>query len=520
MMRTLCKKSKQSVVFWLLNLAILTVTMSSSLVACTQLKKPDGSQTLTDGGLRIGWGIADITPEGPASLYGQYYERISEYVQSPLKVTACAIETVNGDESKEQAIMVSMDLLNPTQWLQDTLRTVVKNQIPDFDTRKLFLNATHTHSAPDPCDKKYREVCLNASAEAVIAAWKNLQPAGISREVGYAVTGHNRRVEYADGTTEMYGSTERDDFTGMEGGSNSGVDMLFSWDINKKLTGIIINVACPSQVTESKYYVSSDFWGELRKEISKRFAGDVYILPQCGASGDLSPRDLPRGYKSGEPNMWDVPGAVEIGNRLIKTIDEAYFRAQKSIQTSVPFKHVVKELDLPSRKYTEAEYLKAQKIANEILAREPKDPNSPETAWNRFLKETHDNEKIKEYGPWDNKNSDFGILKPYQAIMEYYKQQDKNPIYKMELHVIRLGDIAIATNPFELYSDFGSRMMGRSKAKQTFVVQLASGDYASYLPTERAIKGGGYSATITPVGPDGGTVLVNETVSTINELWK
>lgn len=46
------------------------------------------------------------------------------------------------------------------------------------------------------------------------------------------------------------------------------------------------------------------------------------------------------------------------------------------------------------------------------------------------------------------------------------------PNYPIEIHVVRIGDIAIATNPFELYLDYGIRINGRSPAIQTFVVQL------------------------------------------------
>jgi hypothetical protein len=49
-------------------------------------------------------------------------------------------------------------------------------------------------------------------------------------------------------------------------------------------------------------------------------------------------------------------------------------------------------------------------------------------------------------------------------------------------------------------------------------VQLSSQD-SGYLPTERGVKGGGYSAENYLVGPEGGQVLVNETVKRINELW-
>jgi len=90
----------------------------------------------------------------------------------------------------------------------------------------------------------------------------------------------------------------------------------------------------------------------------------------------------------------------------------------------------------------------------------------------------------------------------------------------MEAHVIRLGDVAICTNPFELFTDYGVRIKARSKALQTFVIQLAGP--GTYLPTERAVKGGHYSAIVQSnlVGPEGGQVLVDRTVEILDELWK
>ena len=97
----------------------------------------------------------------------------------------------------------------------------------------------------------------------------------------------------------------------------------------------------------------------------------------------------------------------------------------------------------------------------------------------------------------------------------YYKTDSVKPA---ELHLIRLGDIAIASNPFELYLDYGIRMKARSKAMLTFVVQLSC-QHSGYLPNEKAVKGGGYSGKKYIVGPEGGQVLVNETVKRINSMW-
>ena len=470
-------------------------------------------------GIQIGWAIEDITPDGPALLFGQYYERKSTYVQSPLKIIACAIESSEENGFVEQAIMVSMDLLCPTTALQNSLKNVIRDQLPDFDCRKLFLNATHTHSAPEPeVNGEYGSLILNKLIKVVVAAWRNRQPAGVSSSLGYAVVGHNRRVQYANGTTEMYGRVDRDDFIGIEGTCDQGVSILFCWDKNEELTGVIMNVACPAQVTEAKYYISADFWHEVRYQLNSRFSKEIYVLAQCGAAGDISPRDLPRGYKSGEPNMWDIPGIVEIGKRLSHTFDIAYTEAKKTIQKKITFKHVVEDIDIPTRIVTEQEYQEALQIATEIHDREPADSMSPQTSWNRFLAEIYENEKVNEYGPWDNKNSDYGIVRKKDAAIYQYRNQASKPFYRTELHVIRVGDVAIASNPFELFVDYGLSILSKSKAKLTFIVQLSC-DYGDYLPTEKAIQGGGYSAIATPVGPTGGKFLVDKTIELINAMW-
>ncbi|MBN1292776.1 MAG: hypothetical protein JXB48_13125 [Candidatus Latescibacteria bacterium] len=509
----------------------ITVLFVVIAVMVVMMSFADISDASEKGRIYIGWSCKDITPDKPVSLYGQYYKRISTYVQSPLKVTALALETRAEGSVKEQAIMVSCDVISFNREVQDKIREKVTVEIPDFDVSKLFLNATHTHSAPyvgprtsDDVEEgkgttgaEFEVIFIDRVAEAVIEAWKARKPGGISWELGQAVVGHCRRVRYADGRAQMYGASDTEDFIDLEGPSDHGVEMLFCWNTDKKLTGIVLNVSCPSQVTEAKYYVSSDYWSEVRKQLKAKYSEDLFVLTQCGAAGDQSPRDLVRNYK-GEPNMWDVPGIIEIGKRIARAVDVVYPSAKENIQTNVVFGHTVKEIKLPTRRVSEKEYQEALAIVEEIMSREPDDPNSPDTAWNRFLKIIEDNEKTKEFGPWDNKITDFGIVKKKQALVEKYKNQNNDPFYSMELHVIRLGDVAFATNPFELYLDYGFRITARSKAAQTFVIQL-SGDSCGYLPTARAIPGGGYSAMVTRIGPIGGQVLVNETVEAINALW-
>jgi hypothetical protein len=110
------------------------------------------------------------------------------------------------------------------------------------------------------------------------------------------------------------------------------------------------------------------------------------------------------------------------------------------------------------------------------------------------------------------------------GIVGRYKLQQKEPELETEIHVVRIGDIAFASNRFELFIDFMHRLQARSPFVQTFIVQLTASpeNSGSYLATERARKNKGYSATpyCNQVSPKGGQQLVEETLKVLNELKK
>ena len=89
------------------------------------------------------------------------------------------------------------------------------------------------------------------------------------------------------------------------------------------------------------------------------------------------------------------------------------------------------------------------------------------------------------------------------------------------MHVVRFGDVAFGTDPFELFLNFGNRIRARSAAAQTFLIQLANGSLG-YLPTETAERHGHYSAYVSSgyVGHEGGDLLVDVTLDGINRLFE
>ena len=477
--------------------------------------------------LLIGWAETDTTPEGNVDLSGQYYHRIADCIHSRLSATALALES-----DGEQAVMVSLDLVGFQSDFQDELRTMLRPELPELDVNKVFLNVIHTHNAPGVdliagigwlaelpgvlTAAEYRTFLLGKLKAVIIEAWRNRKPGGIANALSFARVGHCRRAVYADGTAEMYGCTDREDFTGMEGGEDSGVDLLFTFDEDRYPTGVILNLACPAQAMEATYKISSDFMGENRQLLKQQFGDNFRTLGQISAAGCQSPRDLTRNYK-GEPDFWHENGVAEIGSRLLTAVEKVCLSAAGMIEFSPQLQHVVKKVALPRRRASYQDYIDAKKKLTELEAVLPEDE-----AYRQFCEEVRCNEKIAgRPGPYDSKLHHFVLIQNNKAVIARYETQDAQPEFELEMHVVRLGDVVFATNPFELYLDFGQQIKARSQARQTFIVQLCGGT-GGYLPSARAEQLGGYGGLIINgnVGSDGGKMLVDSTIEEIAKLWK
>lgn len=476
---------------------VTLVAMAVAFSLCNVLATQAASAELLVGGASV-----SITPELPVALTGQMRTRIARDVESEVIATALALETRRDGQSAEQAIFVSCDLVAIREGIIEQVRARLRDRIPDFDADKLVLNATHTHTAPVMIEGKYElpaagvmkpaeyvEFLCDRVADAAGAAWKGRKPGRVAWGLGHAVVTQNRRSVYADARAQMYGRTSAADFRGFEGYEDHGVEVLFFWDANDKLIATAVNVACPSQEVESRSAVNADFWHEVRLALRERFGEDFLVLAWTGAAGDQSPHLMYR--KRAEERMRELRGLTrlqELSGRIVRAWDEAYEGARQDIRDDVPFVHKVQQIELPVRPVTDKEFAHA-KSQVEALSEDPK---------NRW--------RVR----WE------------QAVVERYEQQQSGNVapYEMQLHVVRLGDVAIATNDFELFTDFGVQMKARSKALQTFVVQLTGP--GSYVPTKKAVDGGGYSAIVesSRVGPQGGQVLVEKTVEAINGLWE
>ena len=455
--------------------------------------------------LWIGAATADITPDEPVPLTGYRSVRLSQGIRSRCTANVLALEARDGDKVVDQAIMVSCDLCVIRPGIQDGFREMVEGRLPGFNIQKLFLAATHTHAAPVLLQNRYQgygdamqpkdyvPFMYERMAAAVEAAWKNRSPGAVAWGLGHAVVGCNRRAVFNDGTAVMYGKTDTPKFLSIEGYEDHAVNILLFYDRQKNLKATAIVLACPAQsVSGSK--LSADFWHDARVLIKERHGKDLCVLGFCAPAGDQAPNLLFR--KKSEARMNKLRGldrTEELGRRIANAFDDVLGLIEKETHADVSFSHRVERFDVPGRKVTEAEYARAKGLYDPLAKKE------------------------KLVGP-DYWNMNFYKL----TIDRYQAQQTADPLYPVQMHVLRLGDTVIATNPFELYVDYGVRIQARSPAEQTILIQLASPlDFGYYVPTARALKGGGYSAIVEQslVGPAGGQALVERTVETVNQVW-
>lgn len=496
------------------------VALALTMLGLPFMQVSSGAEPVRVGRLSYGFAQESITPDQPVAIAGQYETRISGVIHDPLTVTALAIETRDESGSIDHVIWVSCDMVGIRKQNVDNARKLVAAAVPDVNPNKIIVSATHTHTAPAltdtdetdlhpydfagswayriPADQTnilrpsaFADFLEHRIASAVIKAWRDRRPGEISSALGHASVARNRRAVFYDGSTRMYGDTRDPLFSHTEGTSDDSVDILFLWR-GEQLVGLVVTLYCPSQEVEGEAYLSADFWHDTRSLLREQYALDLFVLPLTGASGDQSPHvQVGRTAETMMHERRRIAYRQEIARRIVHAVDDAIDVSRAERTPDLQFDHEVQIVELPVWQVPEARFVEATTIVKQ--------------GENRINELT-----APEYIRW----------RVERTMLARFALQQREPVYRTEIHAVRIGDVGFVTNPFELFTDYAMRIKARSPAKHTSVVQLTA-DCAGYLPTERAIQGGGYSARIDDgvVGPEGGRKYVDEAVQLLSRMW-
>ncbi len=386
-------------------------------------------------------------------------------------------------------------------------RDILESMIPD---KYKYVPLVSDNDPVVLRDDEARAFLIEKIAEAALCAWRSRKEGAYATAFGRAAVGLCRRACYDDGSAKMWGDTNSANFTELEGGNDSGIEMLFTYDGEKKLTGIVANVACPAQVLEHQNFISSDYAGKVKRMIRERYGSDVHFACMISAAGDMCPRDLVRWVdaeiklndpnisreviieRRADPSMFDPKGCEKAARRIAT---EIFFELEegRELVTDTTLEHRTELVELPLRRVT------------------PKEYDDAVAAIKSFARDLDSNINYE-----DNAN-----LMIHSGTIGRFELQKEVNMFDVEAHFVRLGDVAFATNPFELFLDYGNRIRARSLAKQTFLIQLSCGSYG-YLPTEKAERGSHYSAFVSSgtAGHEGGDILVRKTLKEINDMFK
>ena len=524
-------------------------------------------------GIKIGWAKRSIAPEkGASPITGQFYLRVSQGVYTPVLTHALVLE--NGDDA---VIFLSADMVCISSQILMELKDTLSKENPEIPVEKIIANATHTHAGPsdmaggkNPDGKpsypleidflssfEVRAYIVRQMADAILEAWSKREAGSVAYGYGFAVTGHSRRTIYLDdiglrqagkpglcvnGHGKMYGNTNDEMFDCYEAGTDAFINLLYTFDKDGKLTGAIVNVPCPSQTGEHAWMLHASFWHKVREKLYAKY-GEIGVLSQAAAAGDLSPRQLhyraaehrryrlkyadkiaeyiknpmvyPEGFFEGKEQK-DIDAAIlndaiewmraeDISNRIVAAFDEVLSWAAQEKFSEPELRHEVKTVQLARRKFT-----------SEIAAEEAQN-------YETVMKEEFVTEGNKIHNLISNSRLNAQRSR-CKGVADRYAIQEKEPFFTADIHAVRIGNVAFASNHFELFIDFMHRIQARSPFEQTFIVQLASSIYGhgGYLATARATANKGYSASpyCNRVSAEGGQQLVNETLAMLEDLKK
>ncbi|MDF2723575.1 MAG: hypothetical protein K0Q59_3250 [Paenibacillus sp.] len=492
---------------------------------------------MTKSVLKMGWAETDITPAKPVAIAGNFGLRVSEGVADPLNVTVWAVES-----GEEQAIFVSCDLVVVSDELRDRVRSQLSGQAAGIDPMKLVIHATHTHTAPEirvfpelyseggaqyigvrldelsvelMSVEEYLDFAAKRIASAVIRAWDVRAPGGIGFGMGFVVIGRNRIWVDAEGKSAMQFSlneTTKDSFRHIEGYEDHELNVIATYDADSRLTGLVVNLACTAQVPGDKphHLISADVWCEAREELKKRFGGNLRILPQVSAAGEQTGHTPYN--KIAEKRMLQLTGKTkrqDVANRLADEIERLLPIIGKEIHPSVDLRHHVEAVPLTAYRITEDDLRFAQEQSEEFRNKHKQEKEKLEQ-----------NPQLRQASRWHEAMSTaYHRMHFHLRVVNRFASQSDHPTSVEEVHVLQLGEMLIATLPFEYYLDYGVQIKVRSPATQTFLVELAGG--GTYVPSPRALLGSGYGATPASnrVGAEGGQELAEYIVRTMRKVW-
>lgn len=324
----------------------------------------------------------------------------------------------------------------------------------------VVICASHTHRGP--LWSYYKDELVTPMAEAVAMAARDLTPCrlGTATGMGEGVSECRRVIKDGHAWNRWQLAPGEDDKYPAEGPADPEFDVLAVIGKDGRYKAVVYNFACHAANTRDSV-VSADYPGDVQWHVQKHLGYEVPTLFLAGASGDVNPIYTAKHELLGE----------KLGGEIIRCLGRLEPVAKPSLAIES------REMQMPGREHPE---LKEAEIAR----------NWP------------------------------GQIEHYKKAFHTMKQREK-PGYPFFLTGIRIGDdFAIATNPVELFCEFGRSIKSQSPFKRTMVAEQTNGAHG-YVPTAKALEGGSYETWFgehSYLTTRAGEIIVKESLDILHRL--
>lgn len=439
--------------------------MKTPLILCLALFPILAAAQDTKAVFKAGAAASNITPPLGMEIVGNFAPRpIAKHVHDELHVRCLVLD--DGTTKLAFAVADTISLARDV-WDEAKKKLEADTGIP---ASHMMFSGTHTHSSVSAILHKdasldYRSFLISRVVDGVKRALNNLEPARIAWGAGKLPQWvGNRRWLLKDGITNPnpFGGEDRavmnpsstliPRLAGPAGPTNPEVYCLSVQASDGRQIALMANYWLHYVGGVVPEHLSADYFGEFCRRIELALGAPCVGILANGPCGDVNSND----YSGKTPAVKREPYekiklvANDLANEVLRV------RESLTYQNWVPLKAAASDLELAVRRPTP----EMIQWAEGVLA------------------------KPKDAAPVHR------LEQPYAERVMAARDAKPDTI-QATIQAFRIGDLGIASIPFEVFTETGLEIKARSPFKDTFTIELANGSNG-YLPTPRQHDFGGY----------------------------